>query len=197
MNKENCIDPASRFYAKSIDSYLTKKTLLELELHSIRLDDASDVIRDLETDNLRMRLKVTIGNIFWTSVPFAIPRMKGNSVTCDFKQVCKVRVDPNASDYVTISLHAIARENDRLPDALKTLKKELKLGYIKIVVADVQEQKKLSWVPLNNGLINENPENDKKIPMLALNMRMMKDVTFDLNVGSRELSGGSIVREGV
>jgi hypothetical protein len=179
LSSEQYIDPTSKFYALSVDSYLTKKTLIELKLHSIRLKDAAHVKEDLGTEDIKLRLKVNTGDIFWTSLPFVAPKMKGDSISCDFKHICRVRINPESSDYVMITLYAVAAESDKLPDTLKTLKKEAKLGLIKIPLADVVKQKKLMWIPLNDGFYSENPDSDKKTPMLAMSMRILKNVTLN------------------
>lgn len=184
LNNDECIDPASRFYAISVDSYLTKKTLVEFKLHSIRVKDATEVKSALGTDELRLRLKVTTGNIFWTSTPFVAPKMRNESISCDFKQICRIRVNPDSNEHIQIILFAVAAENDLLPDTLKTLKKEVKLGSKSIPLSTVREQKKLIWISLNGGLLSEDHLADKTTPMLAMNMRKMDDVSvlYDVQI---------------
>lgn len=182
LNDEEYIDPASRFYALSVDSYLTKKNLLELILHSVRLKDATDVKTALGTDELRLRLKINSGNIFWTSTPFVAPKMRNESISCDFKQICRVRINRDSSDHIRITLSAVAAEGDRLPDTLKTLKKEVKLGSKSIPLSSIVEQKKLTWIPLNGGLLSEDNDTDKTTPMLAMNMRIIDNVSIRYNL---------------
>ena len=178
---EEYIDPASKFYALSIDSYLTKKTLIELKLHSVRIKDASQAKKDLNTEQLKLRLKINIGGIFWTSLPFASAKVKGDSISCDFKQICRVRINPDLSDYFFVTLLAVAAESDKLPDSLKTLKKEKKLGSVRIPLEGVAEQKKITWVPLNYGIHYEDTFVSATTPMVAMNMHILKDVTLNSN----------------
>jgi len=107
--------------------------------------------------------------------------VKGNSISCDFKQICRVRINPELSDYFFITLFAVAAESDRLPDSLTTLKREKKLGSVRIPLNSVVKLKKLTWTALNNGILGENPETDETIPMLAMDMDILKDVTLNSN----------------
>eukprot|EP00826_Nyctotherus_ovalis_P033011 TRINITY_DN26617_c0_g1_i2.p2 TRINITY_DN26617_c0_g1~~TRINITY_DN26617_c0_g1_i2.p2 ORF type:complete len:108 (+),score=39.19 TRINITY_DN26617_c0_g1_i2:378-701(+) len=90
------------------------------------------------------------------------PKMKDEGMSCELKIVCRIRVDAAMWEFVDIGLFAIAAEKNRVPDVLKTLKKEINVGFTKISLLNLPKQKKIMWIPLNGGISNEDPFLDPK-----------------------------------
>jgi len=177
-DENDIVDPASKFLALSVDSYLSKKSLLEIKLYSIRIKDISDIIKELGTKSLRLRIRITTGkDVFWTSTGFMKPKVKDDGMSCELKIICRIRVDSAMSEFVEIGLFVIAAGKSRVPDSLKTLKKEVKVGFTKISLLNLPKQKKIMWIPLNGGIGNEDPFLNPKQPIASMNLRLIKDVS--------------------
>ena len=123
--------------SNSIDSYITKKYLLEFKLYSIRIKDCRDILSKFQTDEIKVRIRVWSGDVFWASTQFVKVKIKDSALSCDIKQYIKIKICPEISDYITVSLGAISAENDILDESLKSLKKEISIGYTKIDVMQI------------------------------------------------------------
>jgi hypothetical protein len=80
------------------------------------------------------------------------------------------------SEFLEIGLLAIAAEKNRVPDTLKTLKKEVKVGFTKFSLLNLPKQKKIMWIPLNGGIGNEDPFLNPKQPIASMSLRLIKEV---------------------
>lgn len=169
------LDPSSKFLAISIDSYLSQKTLLDLKIYSMRIKNIDHIINELGTKDLIFRIKIWSGNTFWTSTPFSRPKLKESGATCEFKQTYRIRVDPAVVEFVTVSLWATTVEAGKIPDVLKSLKKEVMMGYTKIPTANIQDQKKVVWIPLNKGIALEDHYLSEDQPIVSMNFKLIQN----------------------
>jgi hypothetical protein len=175
------IDPANEFLAHSVDSYLTKKSLLELKIFSIRLDDISQVEEKLKTTDVRLRLKIWVGNVFWTMTPFTFAKLKNKSLSCNMKQAYKLRIDTEVCKSITLTLTAIDNAVDGLREPLKSLRHEVRLGFSEIVLdsmENIESQSKNHYVPLDNQKFNEEPYMQPNVPKVSLSMQLHRNVKF-------------------
>ncbi len=170
------VDPASQFLAPSVDSYLTKKTLLEVKVYLARIRQLDDIIKELGTRDIGFRVKIWAGERFWTATPFVRPSMKRRGGVCEFRQTFRVRVNPRSMDTVTISLWVCPLESGRLPDVLESLKRELSLGFSRLRLSAIPEQRKVFWIPLNNGIYPDKPFAEENDPMISLNYRLLPNL---------------------
>lgn len=191
------VDPGRKFLALSNDSYLSKKSLLEVKLYSVRVKDISDIVQQLGTKRLRLRVKVSTRDIFSTTTAFMKPKMKDEGMSCELKIVCRIRVDVAMWEFVDIGLFAIAAEKNRVPDVLKTLKKEINVGFTKISLLNLPKQKKIMWIPLNGGISNEDPFLNPKQPIASMSLRLIKDVNSLPIIGPRQLPRSPASRKSI
>ena len=170
------VDPASQFLAPSIDSYLTKKSLFEIKIYLARVQKLDEIIKVLKTPDIAFRVKIWAGDKFWTSTQFSRPRMKMNGGQCEFKQTYRIRVDPAMMDAVTVSLSVCPIEKGMLPDILESLKREMSLGFSRIRLSNIAEQKKVLWIPLNNDFYPDKPFAKAEDPMISINYKLVQNL---------------------
>lgn len=191
------IDPANEFLARSVDSYLSKKVLLELKLISIKLDDITQLENKLGTSDVRLRVKIWVGDVFWATSPFTFAKLKGRALSCNMKQVYRLRVDTEVCKFVTVMLCAIDNNADRLSDALKSLRQEAQLGYSQISLSQIDAQSKTHFVPLDNQVYSELPYMKADVPKVSLSMQLLNNVKLVENLDSRKRSRSGIIRKGI
>ena len=190
----NYIDPSWNFFALSNDSYLTKKNLLEIQLINIKISNTTDIINELGTNALRLRIKITVNNLFWTTTSYMTPILKDNYLSCEFKLVTSVRIPNIGEDYdenldnVKISLHAIASEEVRIPDALRTLKNELEIGFTIVRLNEINGWKKPRYIPLNGGVTGESPFIKDNEAHLLMKLNVINDVIMGIIIRFQEIT---------
>lgn len=163
------MDPANEFLARSVDSYLNKKNLLEFKIYQVKLNNLDDLIQQLKSANLAFRVKIRVGDNFWTSTPFVKPIPQKKGVLCEFRQTYAIRVDKDKVDKAIISLWVCPIEEQKLPDEFQSLKTEVILGYSIIRLdKEIVEQKKVNWIPLNNGVCFEDITMKREQAMISM-----------------------------
>lgn len=178
------VDPANEFLARSIDSYFTKKTLLELKLLSVRLDEIHKVEEQLQTTDVRLRLKIWVGDVFWTATPYTFAKLKNSGLSCSMKQAYRLRIDPEVCKSITLVLFAIDNAVDKLASPLKSLRHEVQLGFSQIGLDKIESQNKAHYVPLDNQRFNEEPYMNPSVPKVSLSMELIDDVRLLESLGA-------------
>eukprot|EP00826_Nyctotherus_ovalis_P014852 TRINITY_DN14178_c0_g1_i3.p1 TRINITY_DN14178_c0_g1~~TRINITY_DN14178_c0_g1_i3.p1 ORF type:complete len:680 (-),score=171.14 TRINITY_DN14178_c0_g1_i3:641-2680(-) len=191
------IDPANEFLARSIDSYFTKKTLLELKLLSVRLDEIHKVEEELKTTDVRLRLKIWVGDVFWTATPYTFAKLKNSGLSCNMKQAYRLRIDPEVCKSITLVLFAIDNAVDKLVSPLKSLRHEVQLGFSQIGLDKIGAQNKAHYVPLDNQRFNEEPYMNPSVPKVSLSMELINDVRLLENLVAGQFPCSSAVRKGI
>lgn len=129
----------------------------------------------LKTKDVAFRVKVRVGDNFWTSTPFVHPQKQKKGIMCDFKETYCIRVDRDKVDKAIVSLWVCPIEGEQLPDEFQSLKTELTFGYTIIRLdKEIAEQKKVYWIPLNNGVCFEDLTMKKDDAMLSMNFSLME-----------------------
>ncbi len=169
-------DPANQFLAPSIDSYLTKKTLFELKIYLVRIQKLEEIMKEMKTPDVAFRVKIWAGDRFWAATPFSRPKLKKKGGMCEFKQTYRVRVDPAFMDAVMVSLWVCPIESGKLPDVLESLKREMSLGFSRVRLNNIPEQKKVLWIPLNNDTYPDKPFAGEDDPMISLNYKLIPNL---------------------
>jgi len=169
-----------------VDSYFSKKFLLELKIFSIRLEDISQVEEKLGTDRIWLRLKIWVGDVFWTASPFTLAKLKNKNLSCNIKQNYRLRIDPEVCNNVTLVLTAIDNAVDGLPDPLKSLRHEVQLGFSQIDVNNIEN--KTCYIPLNNKNYNEEIYMEPNVPKVSLSMELLSNVKLCEKLVTRECS---------
>ena len=156
-------------------------------------------MKQLNTPNIGFRVKIFSGENLWTSTPYVQPKLKKKGALCEFKKTFRVRVDPRVTDFVIVSLLACPTETGKLPDILQTLKNEIYLGFTKIPLENIPEQKKVLWIPLNDSVALENPYATEDQPILSMNYKLLRNVRrfFNTSIDTGELSGGAAVGQSI
>lgn len=149
--------------------------MFELKLYTAKLPNLGRIIKELG-ENLVFRIKIQAGKRFWTSSAFIPPKQSKKGLMLEFKQNYRVRVDLNVVDDVTISLWACAAEEGKLPEILKNLEKEERLGFVKISLKNVVPQKKVAWIPFNNKS-SDDPFMTEGSFMVSMNYKLLDNVS--------------------
>ena len=171
------LDPGSEFLARSVDSYLNKKNLLEFKIYQVKLNNLDDLMKQLRTPNLAFRVKIRVGDNFWTSTPFVKAAIQRKSVICEFRQTYAIRVDKDKVEKAIISLWVCPVDEQKLPDEFQSLRQEGILGYSIIRLdKELVEQKKVNWIPLNNGVCFEDTTMTKDQAMISMIFRLIPKV---------------------
>ena len=171
--------------------------LLEVKIYLVRIRKLDEMIKELKTVDLGFRVRIAAGERFWIATPFVKPKnMEKTAGLCDFKLSYRIRVDLLRFDTVTVSLWVCPIENGRLPDVLESLKKERSLGFTRLRLTAVPEQKKVLWIPLNNETYPDKPFSRQDDPMISLNYRLLRDVPGnfpEVPLSGKQFSVGDIV----
>ena len=170
------IDPASVFLAHSIDSYQTKKTLLEVKLFTAKMNSIINITKMMNTQDLGFRVRFGVGENFVATTSYVVPVLKKTGVLLEFKKIYRLCVNVDYVKLVTLSLWVCPIEKKTLPDEFQSLKTEYCIGNTKIDLTNVREQKKISWAPLNGSIFGTDFSIPSDGAMLAINCRLLKDV---------------------
>ena len=176
-DSEQYIDPTSRLLALSIDSYISKKTLIEITFFKIRIKNVSKIINDLNSVNIRFWIKIsTQSEIFWIIIPCPDKKIQFNEYNNDIKLIARIRIskDIDISPYIIISLMAE-------PIDTNSKNKEIEVAFTKVELGNVLIQNKAKWIPLNGGISNEAPLLDENQTLLYMLLNIIENVNFIIN----------------
>ena len=145
----------------------------------------------LNTEKIGFKLKIKIGENYWTKTQTVKHQKKRGVYVCEFGQIIRFRVNLSYASQAVVSLTAVQMDNEAesqtIPDEFQSLKTEFVVGFTKINVEKLVETKNPMWVPLNNGICFENPSMLQDGAMLSMNFRLIET--------SREFPRNSIVRK--
>ena len=177
MPKETVyLDPSNEFMARSIDSYLNKKTIIEFHINMAKFDNLDLAQDKLLTDNVSFRIKINVGDYFWTSTPFVEPEVRPDSTYVDFNEKFKLRVPMGDVDKIVVSLWGSPTENHSLDDEFQALKTELNFGSTIVRLdKEIPTEASVAWVPLNNGVCFEELTMSKDDAILSLSFRLIEN----------------------
>lgn len=175
-NEKVFLDPSNEFLARSIDSYLSKKTIIEFQINTAKFDSINPILKKFETDNVSFRIKINAGDLFWTSTPFVQHEEKPEGICIDFNQKFNIRVEYGKLDKIVISLWGCLAENNKLKDEFQALKTETFFGSTIVQLKNkIPKEAKIAWIPLNNGVCFEELTMDEDDAILSMSFKLIEN----------------------
>lgn len=139
-----------KFLSRSVNSYLAKKKLIEFKILFARITDMKQIFQILKTDDVGVKLKIKMGENFWTSTDIVNPKKDKKGYFCELRQLIRLSYDQLQVPNAEFILVAFSNENQKLPKVFQSLKQEVIIGCSTIPINKLPENKEYIWIPLNN-----------------------------------------------
>ena len=144
------MDPSIKYLSRSIDSYLAKKKLAEFKILLARITDIKPIFQALKTEDIGLRLKIKMGDCFWTSTDIVKPKKDKKGYYCEIRQLIRLRYDPVNCPNAELIMVAFSNESQKLPKVFQPLKHEVIIGTSTIALDKFSKDKEYVWTILNN-----------------------------------------------